>query len=218
MENNKNYIPLSFSHIYQNLKDCVISIQELFTQNLTELGTEELGLKKENLDTIYCFYEIYFYLLSGVDMRCYSFLKDNEIREHLYIYLTDKMFSDLGIQAAKEKNIIAGAMNVRLEEYSDLLKKSTTAEDLNKSIFLLFIKKLTHSFMRKGFLNEPSSGLFPLQEGIVTSIYANGVISYIKRFNSFLDDIFKTGEKFITLDENEIFEIKSKADSEHGKQ
>ncbi|MBI4995236.1 hypothetical protein HZC21_06420 [Candidatus Peregrinibacteria bacterium] len=210
MENNKHYAPLSFSHIYQNLKDCAISIQEIFTQNLTE----ELGFKKENLDTIYCFYEICFFLLSGIDMRCYSFLKNDEIREHLFIYLTDKLFGDLDIQAAKEKNIVAGAMNVRLEEYSNLLKKSNTAEELNKSIFLLLIKKLTHSLIKKGFLNEPSAGLFPLQEGIVTSIYANSALLYIKRFNSFLDDIFKTGERFITLDENEIFEIKSKADNE----
>ncbi len=205
MQTDKNNAPLSFKAIHQELRLCAFAVAKLFKENLTE----KFGFKKENLDTIYSFYEIWFFLLSGVDIRCHSFLKNNEIRERLFIYLIDEMFSDLGIETAKEKNKIVEAMNIRLEEYGNALKKSKTAEELNKEIALLFIQKLTHAIMKKEFLNQPSIGLFPLQEGIITTVYAGGVVFYIKCFGMFLDTIFATDEQFYFLDQSKISAIKN---------
>ncbi len=201
---NKNDIPLSFKTIHQKLKTCTVQVGRLFKENLPE----SFGFKKENLDSIYSLYEIWFFLLSGIDIRCHSFLKSNEVREHLFIYLIDKMFSDLGIETAKEKNVIVRAMNTRLEEYGNILQKSKTAEEVNKGSTLFFVQKFTHAVMRKEFLNEPSIGLFPLQEGPILAVYVHSLF-YIKIFNTFLDAIFATKEQFILLDENKINLIKN---------
>lgn len=204
MENNSNNIPLSFKTIHQELKTCTVQIGKLFKENLPE----NFGFKKENLDSIYSLYEIWFFLLSGVDIRCHSFLKNNEVRERLFIYLIDEMFSDLGIETAKEKNIIVGAMNIRLEEYGNVLHKSKNAEEMNKETTLLFVQKFTHAIMKKEFLNEPSIGLFPLQEAPILAVYVHSIF-YIKIFNTFLDSIFATGEQFSSLDESRINIIKN---------
>lgn len=206
MENNPNNIPLSFKTIHQELKTCTVQVGKLFKENLPE----SFGFKKENLDSIYSLYEIWFFLLSGIDIRCHSFLKNNEVRERLFNYFIDEMFSDLGIETAKEKNIIVGAMNIRLEEYGDVLQKSKTAEEMNKGITLLFIQKFTHAVMKKEFLNEPSLGLFPLQEGPILEVSVHSIF-YIKIFNTFLDSIFATNEQFSALDENRINIIKNEA-------
>ncbi len=196
---NKNDVPLSFKTIHQELKTCTVQVGKLFKENLPE----SFGFKKENLDSIYSLYEIWFFLLSGIDIRCHSFLKNNEVRERLFNYLIDEMFSDLGIEIAKEKNIIIGAMNIRLEEYGNVLQKSKTAEEMNKGTTLLFIQKFAHAVMKKEFLNEPSIGLFPLQEGPILAVYVHSIF-YIKIFNNFLDAIFATKEQFTLLDENKI--------------
>jgi len=62
--------------------------------------------------------------------------------------------------------------------------------------------------MKKEFLNEPSVGLFPLQEAPILAVYVHSIF-YIKIFNNFLDSIFKTNEQFILLDENRINIIKN---------
>jgi hypothetical protein len=204
METNKENIPPSFKEVHQELKFCMASVGKLFKQNLTE----EFGFKKENLDTIYSFYEIWFLLLSGIDIRSYSLLKNNEIRERLFIYLGDEMFRDLGIENKKQKSEIIVAMNTRLEEYSNVIKES---KEFNKDITLLFIKKLTHAIMKKDFLNQPNMGLFPLQEQIVLEIYVDCAVFYIKSFNVFLDTILATSEQFGSLDENQIEIIKKEA-------
>lgn len=212
MENNPKNIPLSFKTIHQELKTCTVQVGKLFKENLPE----NFGFKKENLDSIYSLYEIWFFLLSGIDIRCHSFLKNNEVRERLFNYLIDEMFSDLGIETAKEKNIIVGAMNVRLEEYGNVLQKSKTAEEMNKGITLLFIQKFTHAVIKKEFLNEPSIGLFPLQEAPILAVYVHSMF-YMKIFNTFLDTIFATNEQFCLLDESKIETIKNKA-HEKGKE
>lgn len=212
MENDPNNIPLSFKTIHQELKTCTVQVGKLFKENLPE----SFGFKKENLDSIYSLYEIWFFLLSGIDIRCHSFLKNNDVRERLFIYLIDEMFSDLGIETAKEKNIIVGAMNIRLEEYGNVLQKSKTAEEMNKGITLLFIQKFTHAVMKKEFLNEPSIGLFPLQEAPILAVYVHSMF-YMKIFNTFLDTIFATNEQFCLLDESKIEIIKNEA-REKGKE
>jgi|GEM_PF-3316050 len=206
MGTNKNKIPLSFDAIHQELETCTISVLRLFTENLNE----KFGFKKENLDSVYSFYEIWLFLLSSIEIKSHFLLKDHELKKRLLIYLIDEMFRDLGINTAKEKNVIVWTINVRLEEYGNLLKKSNSAEELNKNTLLLFVQKLSHAFMKKEFLNEPSIGLFPLQEGIVTGVYANGALFYIKKFNFFLDNMLKTGKNFSSLNEKEIVAIKNR--------
>lgn len=206
MESTKDDIPLSFKTIHRELAACAAVIVGLFNENLPE----KFGFKKENFDSVYGFYEIWFFLLSGVDMRCHSFLKNNDIRERLFIYLIDEMFSDLGIETAKEKNEIVEAMNIRLEEYGNALNKSKTAQELNKEITLIFIQKLTHAIMKREFLNQTSIGLFPLQEGIITSGYTVAIF-YIKAFDIFLDTIFATNDQFCFLDEGKINTIRTES-------
>ena len=132
------------------------------------------------------------------------------MRERLFIYLIDEMFSDLGIETTKEKNVIVGAMNIRLKEYGNVLQKSKTAEEMNKEGNLLFVQRFTHAVMKKEFLNEPSIGLFPLQEAPILAVYVHSIF-YIKIFNTFLDSIFATGEQFSSLDESKIETIKNEA-------
>jgi len=203
--NTINNSPLSFEAIHEEVKNHTTIILQTFSKHLTGYH----GFEKVEFDTIFNFYEIWFFLLSGVDMRCHSLLKDDEIRKNLFLYLIDKMFEDLDIKDPKVKNIIIEAMNIRLEEYGDLLKNSNNVDEFNKSLLLLFIQKLTHSFMKKEFLNEPSIGLFPLYEGIIINVYISDVIIYMKRLNLFLDSIFETGKDFCLLGENKIKEIKN---------
>jgi hypothetical protein len=123
------------------------------------------------------------------------------------------MFRDLGIENKKQKSEIIVAMNTRLEEYSNVIKES---KEFNKDIALLFIKKLTHAIMKKDFLNQPSMGLFPLQEQIVLEIYVDCAVFYMKSLNVFLDTILATGEQFCFLEESKIDIIKKEAQEKRG--
>lgn len=206
---DKDNIPNSFKEVHQEIKSCAASVGKLFKENLTE----QFGFKKENLDTIYSFYEVWFFLLSGIDIRSHYSLKNNDVGEQLFIYLGDEMFMDLGIETAHEKNKIIESMNIRLEEYGNLLKNSKDSGEFNKDIALLFTQKLTHAIMKKEFLNQSKRyGLFPIEEQIVLEVYVHCGIFYIKSFNVFLDTIFATGDKFLFLNEGEIDVIKKEAE------